>query len=584
MYISKIRIENFRTFYDTEVALYRKTILLGENNSGKTNLMLAMTLPLAVSDVGAFRKRLDWDDINTQSREKYIDFINHHITEIKNGSMTKEQLRPNIPCVTITLTFCPEDNSDDIYYLKNLLSELTLEEEVFTIKYRYYIKDVEKLLAKLKEVVNSGNYGQGIVHSLLPFDLYETEITNGAGDKSLSYVDLQKFCYSLIPAERDEFSSNVRNIGSKMFVKMLTKNLGGENLSTIEKGYNEFFETIRKAASVEDLINWQKFSSIENAQEFFNDLELQPNMPSYSSILNSARLGMKERPLSGEGLGKRNILFLTVLLNAMSIPSDRDPIYSLLLIEEPDAHLSQSSQLILNSFLITDQLSTNKHLQLIFDTHSLNFIQKDDLSNIVILSEGKCYSLGSLFSTEDLDYLSRNPNLDIYNFLFSNRVILVEGPSEELLLRAFNSSLRNRMNQTTILSFHKGFSKAIEIWKRINSGNRNKLAVIRDFDNQSKAKSAHELLDGSNVKSFTTCGYTLENDILSAGDNVNLLIDLFSKELGWENIQDKEGLLEKWNTEKLTAMLKLCKAISSGNLSAFELPLHIKEAVDWLGD
>lgn len=584
MYLSKIKIQNFRTFRETEVDLQRKTILLGENDSGKTNLMLAMTLPLAMSDVGVFRKRLDWDDINAQCRNEYIEFVRKNCNEIKTGTLSTDEIRPYIPCVSITLTFSPDENSDDHYYLKKLLSEFTTDDNNYTLRYRFFLKDIGKLLLNLKEVLSSEDYGLGIVHSLLPLNLFETEITNGAGDKPISYLDLQNFSYSLIPAERDDFSSNVKNIGSKMFVKMLTKKLGGDNQSTIEKGYNDIFETIRSAASVDDLINWQNFSSIENAHKFFNDLELQPNVPGLYSIFNSARLGMKEKPLSGEGLGHRNLLFLVVLLNAMSTTDDADPKFSLLLIEEPDAHLSQSSQLIINSVLNNNQISTSNQMQVIFDTHSLNFIQKDDLSSIVILSDGHAFSFKALFTQEELDYLSRNPNLDIYKFLFAKRVVLVEGPSEELLLRAYNTSCENKINRMTILSFHKGFTKVIDIWKRINCGTNNKLAIIRDFDNEQKAILAHESLNAENVQSFTTETVTLEPEILEAGNNYSLLNELFCDELGWKDIGDKDALFQKWEEEKLTPMLVLCKNISSGNLPNFELPKHIKKAVDWLGD
>lgn len=584
MYISSICIENFRNFRKIEVNLQRKTILLGENNSGKTNLMLALTLPLATSDVGNFRKKLGWDDFNKECRDDYVDFVNHNADAIKNGTLSKDDILAHIPTVIVTLTFVPEDNTDDIFYLKKLISELTSDNGVFTLKYRYYLKNVETLLDWLRDVLNSDDYNEGIVHTLLPIEQYETEITNGSGDKAVSYSDLQNFSYSLIPAERDDFSGNIRNIGSKLFVDMLTRKLGGSQKSSIEKGYNDFFDKIRSSAQVDDLINWQKYSSIENSREFFNDLELQPNIPNLYSILNSARLGMKGRPLSGEGLGHRNLLFLAVLLNAMSAPDNDAPNYTLLLIEEPDAHLSQSSQLILSSFLDTDQIQATNHLQVIFDTHSLNFINKTNLANIVILSDGKAHSLGTLFSKEELDYLSRNPNMDIYTFLFSKRVIMVEGLSEELLLRAHNASRKNKFNRTTILSFHKGFKNMISIWKTINSNNENKLAIIRDFDNQPNAKKEHEALDSDNVRSFTTSSYTLEPEILKTGDNYNNLKTLFADELGWKNIDDEKALLKKWLEEKLTPMLTLCKAYSSGNLEKFELPRHIKEALDWLGD
>jgi len=584
MYISLVRIENFRNFRSVEIPLQRKTILLGENNSGKTNLMRALTLPLASSELGLFRKALEWDDINKECKEKFFDFVHDRKDEISAGKMTVEELSKHLPYVRVTLSFKPDEDTVDIYYLKKLLSSLTSDSESYTLRYRFFVKNVGKLLERLIAVLNSNDFNQNIKHSLLPIEHFVSEITTEMEENSIGYSDLQNFRYALIPAERDEFSSSIRNIGSKLFVRLLSSNLTAEKNSSIENAYNVFFDNIRKTATVNELINWQNNPMLENAKKFFSDLELQPNMPNLYSILNSARLGLKEGPLSEEGLGHRNLLFLCVLLNAVATPSEDDPRYTLLLIDEADAHLSQSSQLIFNSFLNSKVVSSNKNIQVIFDTHSLNFLQKENLSNIVIVSNGDAYGLSEFFEPDELNYLSRNPNLDIYNYLFAKRIILVEGLSEELLIRAYRSACKDEINQTTILSFHKGFKKIINSWKKIHATCESKLAIIRDCDNEPKAQEAHESLDCDNVRSFTTNSYTLESEIVEQGKNFELLKILFSEKLGWEAIGSKDELVSKWQVNKLTAGLVLCQEYGSGNLPEFEMPQHINNALQWLGD
>lgn len=45
MYISEVKINNFRSFRELSVKLRKNTILIGENDVGKTNFFAALSLP-----------------------------------------------------------------------------------------------------------------------------------------------------------------------------------------------------------------------------------------------------------------------------------------------------------------------------------------------------------------------------------------------------------------------------------------------------------------------------------------------------------------------------------------------------------
>jgi AAA15 family ATPase/GTPase len=71
MYISHIKIQNYRNLQDFEMELKPFTLIIGENNSGKTNLLTALSL-LFSQDITAFRNRvLDQDDINYKSIQTF---------------------------------------------------------------------------------------------------------------------------------------------------------------------------------------------------------------------------------------------------------------------------------------------------------------------------------------------------------------------------------------------------------------------------------------------------------------------------------------------------------------------------------
>ena len=65
MHISKLSIENFRNFGDPpfEIQLKPFTLLLGENNVGKTNLLAAVSLLFGQEISVAQRRVLELDDI-----------------------------------------------------------------------------------------------------------------------------------------------------------------------------------------------------------------------------------------------------------------------------------------------------------------------------------------------------------------------------------------------------------------------------------------------------------------------------------------------------------------------------------------
>jgi putative ATP-dependent endonuclease of the OLD family len=67
MYISNLKIKNYRNFLDFEINLKPFTVIIGENNSGKTNLLNALGLIFS-GEIAFFKKRtLEVDDINYKS-------------------------------------------------------------------------------------------------------------------------------------------------------------------------------------------------------------------------------------------------------------------------------------------------------------------------------------------------------------------------------------------------------------------------------------------------------------------------------------------------------------------------------------
>lgn len=330
---------------------------------------------------------------------------------------------------------------------------------------------------------------------------------------------------------------------------------------------------------MDEVINWQDYSDDPRAKDFFDSVSILPNIPLMSSIFSSIRLGYNDESLSLQGLGHRNLILMAVMLNAY-LETSEDISLRIVEVEEPEAHLCVNNTLLMASFFKAFG-EKDSRTQLVYTTHDIEFVNKVGLDKVVVLHNGAAVNLGEVLQPDDLDYLANNPNTDIFKLLFSHRLILVEGITEELLIKSYLQAKR-KLNDIKVLSFHKGYRNIIRIWKLINSGNNNRLAIIRDYDGQPAAQRKHEELEDDQVCIRTTTGYTLETDIVATGENHKLLVDRYGAEYGWDNMNEDE-IQNDWRAHRKTeVMLRLSHDLANGELDNFTMPTHIHQALDFL--
>ena len=136
------------------------------------------------------------------------------------------------------------------------------------------------------------------------------------------------------------------------------------------------------------------------------------------------------------------------------------------------------------------------------------------------------------------------------------------------------------LNDIKVLAFHKGFTKIIDIWKKVNAGTQNRLGVVRDYDNQPHAQAEHEKTQDAQVIVRTTSGYTLETDITSS--NLELLKETYGEEYKWKELTAGQIQADWRNNKKSDVMLRICHDLINGKLKGFVLPSHIQEIVDFM--
>lgn len=591
MEISNLIIENYRNIQGVNIKLQKNTAFVGNNNSGKSNILRAATLPFLSNDIGHNGKNLTWADINNQAKNKYYEYICDNQKSIINNDVNIEEFIMVLPKVVVEVNLIPL-NDFELYLVKDLAFDINDEDEVFYgIRYEFFPKNINDVIKRIKEIfISQGieatgenklemNNIESIKMNLLPIDLYTYNIKVPKKETSIPYDVLKLFKYTSLVAERDDFSQSTERLGSKSIVKLLNMKLNTEAKILIEKEYTTFFEKLKNISDMENIINWQETSQIEYAKDFFEKISILPNMPNMNSLLSSVKLGYSDEALASQGLGNRNLILLLVILNSFIEKKD-DTAFTLITLEEPEAHLCINNKKLISSYMNAFNTKENS-AQILYSTHSTEFINKLQFDNVVLVNDGCALSLSTELSSEGKDYLTKNPNLDLYKLFFSKRCILVEGLTEELFIRSYIYS-QNHLNDIEVISFHKGFRNIIDIWLKLNHATSNRLAIVRDFDNQEKARSEYDQYNEiENICVSTTGQYTLEPEIVSTGTNFNLLKEYFEKNFEWV-ITDSNDLSRQWIGAKSSTMLRLCKDIANGELIDLQLPSHIEKAIKFL--
>ena len=568
MYIKNIHIENFRNFQNTDIPLKKLTIIVGENDAGKSNLLDAVRLVLNNNGLAYFSRSLSITDINKDSVEEFQEYLWNNsakITEKLNDNAYMKTVYEKIPVVKVRVTFTDAKTE----YQKQLLRDwinLTDDEEVcFEVEYSF-------APIKLREFIEECLFLQDRVDNfMIPVEKYEYRIYSVNNAKGVNKDKLKNFNISIINAERDTFSENDRQNSYKLVSSLIERSITKEDRAQIEDSYNKFFDEIQEINSFKKIFEkMQENKKFENLKDFIDEMRLIPNFPNLKNIFTNINIGYGEEFLYQKGLGTRNFMYLVLLFSYFQ---NNDKIFNLLCIEEPEAHLCVNNFNLVLDFINKSAEVQNDFMQLLITSHNPKVINKLKLNNVIILKNNKTISLDNV-NAELVNYLAKRPNFDILKILFATRLILVEGSTEEMFINTMLDKDIGILNEIEVIAIgQKGYKIFLDIWLQIHKDDLTScIGVVRDFDNQPNAKKEHQVYDDKNNNIFvrTTEGYTLEDDLAATGKNEHNIKTYFETE---------EDVAEFLKNSKADNMRRLCEAISENKIN-IELPKHIKEIIE----
>lgn len=449
MFINKIHIQNYRNFSDFTMEFHKGlNVIIGANNSGKTGLLYAINLLNFPSDISI-------DDFNKNNLLQY----------------SKLYLE-NAPSITIEYSIshriCEDDTNDES--IIRLLPFLGIkefaenrEEHDGVAEYNIvahiravYSLDTKFLEGYKKAVINEAKDYKTYLLVLKRFveNHYSWNYTNGISDtKAEQKAVTDIFDIRFIGAERT--SEEVRK-ETKREIISFTKNV--DNAADFDKFKHDVSEGIEKLLSPSITKLATLFENEKNAIGLAKgNVSIASTVHANFSLADTYTTEVKDTksgytlPLQYNGLGYNNLINIYMLIKLTEIRPGKD--FRILCLEEPEAHLHPAMQYKLFKYLRDLDDTDGLNQQIFVTTHSSNITAVAGIDNMFMLAynregdDSDCTQQSLLEQFADKDgttikaeakaHLTKFLDVTRSDMLFSDKVILVEGIAEKLLVPLF---------------------------------------------------------------------------------------------------------------------------------------------------
>lgn len=240
----------------------------------------------------------------------------------------------------------------------------------------------------------------------------------------------------------------------------------------------------------------------------------------------------------------------------------------IVLIEEPENHLSH-----VNLRKLIQKVLETKNGQLFVTTHNSLISSRLELKNILIMhmNEDDCPVALKNLSEETTKYFMKAPPASIIEFALSNKVLLVEGPSEYMLLDRFYQSCTGHTPEDDGVQIIDVRGLSFKRYLDIACLTNCKVAIITDNDTDARKHCVDKYSDYANIKNIEIF-YEPDNqkrtfEIVLYEDNKALCDQLFGS-------QAQDYMLSS-KTDAAYTLLSREQAI-------IIVPDYIKRAIEWI--
>lgn len=418
MKIEKVHIKGFRNFEDEEIVFQPKTLIIGANDVGKTNLLYALRI-LFDKSISEHDLELNDSDYNAYSNADTIE-ITATICDVTED------------CLLSTFGGAIKDGSVIIRYTNSKNGQYSIwmgynEEVLAEYPTRQYIKRL-----------------------------------------NMQYVDTNRDLFKFLKQERMQILQI-----SKELLKEEQKEADEEKTKGIQNALNEINNQINSLNYV--------LSALENVNTELAELSADNEDQKIRFIAGESDAGKLldnltlsfstgNNLLSIGGDGRNNQIFLATWIAKQNIQKNVDHV-TFYAVEEPEAHLHPHQQRKLSTY-IQEKFGE----QIFITTHSSHIAAKFTPANILRLYTLKKKTYAASGGCSDIlkevfENFGYRMNALSAECFFASGVFLVEGASEVLFYTALSNAINvdlDRLNITILSVEGVGFKPYIAVCDALN--------------------------------------------------------------------------------------------------------------------